>query len=177
MAQARFRRIPRALTLALFVLCSDAALAAPKWQALSAADKKTLAPLSAEWDGMPSVSQQKWLGIARRYPSMTPAEQARITTRMQEWVELSPEQRRKARQQYKRLQKLPPNQRPELRERWKTYESLSSEEKSRLRISDKPKSPPKSDIYTPIPAEWLVPPYLRNQRVPKLTTIRTNPSD
>jgi len=180
MAQARLKRIQHALILSLSLFLAGTAAAAstaPRWSGLTKEQQQILEPLRTEWNGMGQSRRQKWLGIAERYPQMAVAEQARVTARMQEWVQLSPEQRKKAREQYKRLQKLPPDQRPALGERWKTYESLSDEEKHQLRARNRPRiAGPDSDTYKPIPAEWLTPPYLRQQRVPKLNVSRNNDS-
>ncbi len=178
MAKARLRRIGRALTFSLLLLAgtANAITGAPRWAGLTEEQQNVLAPLRNEWNGMPQERRQKWLGIANRYPRMSAAEQARVTARMEEWVQLSPEQRRKAREQYKRLQKLPADQRPALSERWKTYASLSDEEKMQLRARSRPKTGPGADTYKPIPAEWLIPPYLRHQRAPKLDISRNTDS-
>ncbi len=151
---------------------------APRWSGLSREQQQILEPLRSEWNAMAQTRRQKWLGIAERYPDLSVAEQARVTARMQAGGELAPELRRNARDQSKRLQKVPPDQRPALGERWKTYESLSDEEKLRLRarLRTQPKIGLNSDTYKPIPAEWLTPPYLRQQRVPKLSVSHNDNS-
>src|SRR5439155_1564947 len=51
---------------------------APAWSELSAADQRTLAPLAPDWDQLDAQRRQKWLGIAKRYPNLGPAQQQRV---------------------------------------------------------------------------------------------------
>lgn len=110
-----------------------AVLGPPSWVDLSPKQKQILAPLAVEWDRMEELRQRKWLGIAERYTTMTPEEQARVQKRVQAWARLSPEERRKAREQFKSLQKDPPEKKEELKQKWQKYESLPEEEKQRLK--------------------------------------------
>lgn len=80
----------------------------------------------------------KWLGVAKRFPTMTQEEQERVQARMREWAKLTPEQRTKARDQYRAMRKSPPEEREALHQKWQEYESLPTEERDRL----KGKSPP-----------------------------------
>ena len=70
---------------------------APTWTQLSPADRQVLAPLASEWDSFDADRKQKWLGIAHRYPKLSPVEQQRIQQQMSAWTHLTPEQRRIAR--------------------------------------------------------------------------------
>ena len=79
----------------------------PQWSELTVEQKTILAPLSDDWDAMEYHRQKKWLGITRRFSSMTPEEQRRIQVQMQEWCKLTPEQRRLARENFKTANKLP----------------------------------------------------------------------
>ena len=83
----------------------------PKWTELTVQQKIVLAPLSDEWDSMEYYRQKKWLGIAVRFPSMTPQEQRRIQEQMQEWDKLSPEERQLAREKFKSATQLPADMR------------------------------------------------------------------
>src|SRR5258708_2709616 len=80
----------------------------PAWAELTQDQKSILAPLSADWDALDPLRKRKWLGIAKRYPAMKPAEQGKVQHRMQDWAKLTPEQRSTAREGYKSLAKLPP---------------------------------------------------------------------
>ena len=57
----------------------------PQWTELSVEQRTILAPLSDDWDAMEYSRQKKWLGITRRFATMTPEEQRRIQGQMQEW--------------------------------------------------------------------------------------------
>lgn len=137
----------------------------PDWAGLSPAERQILAPLANDWNHFEAKRRLKWLGIAKRYPSMSTAEQERVQIRMKEWAKLSPEMRMKAREQYKKI-KLGQNQPEQIREKWEAYESLPDEEKTRLRETYRPKNtkpltgnrPPLSGTKpTNIPAPAIMP--------------------
>ena len=88
-----------AIILALALPASAAApsLNTPNWVDLNPQQKVILAPLAGEWNRMEPYRRQKWLGIAKRFPTMTPDEQARVEERMQVWVKVSPDDRKAAR--------------------------------------------------------------------------------
>ena len=104
----------------------------PAWAELTAEQQKVLAPLKADWESLEVERRHKWIGIAKRYPRMTVAEQERIQRRMQVWAKLSPDQRRQARETYKQIVKVPPEKRGNLREQWAEYQQLPPQERERL---------------------------------------------
>ena len=104
----------------------------PSWHELSPQQRQILAPLAKDWDQMEALRRKKWVGIAGRYPHMTPDEQARIQYQMREWAKLSPQQRMLAREKYKELLKAPPDKRASMREQWERYQQLPVEERQRL---------------------------------------------
>lgn len=112
-------------------------LQAPDWKHLSGEQKQVLAPLSGEWDQLDQTRRKKWLGIAKRYPAMTPDEQDRLQRRMKSWAQLSVEERQRARTRYKQLQGIEPAKKESLRERWTEYDSLPDEEKQRLKAQSR----------------------------------------
>ncbi|HUY02144.1 MAG TPA: DUF3106 domain-containing protein [Rhodocyclaceae bacterium] len=124
-----------ALLLALAAPASAGvpSLKQPEWMELSPQQREILAPLSVEWDQFAFYRRKKWLGVARRYPSLSPHEQQRLQRRMQAWVKLTPEQRERAREQYKNLKKAPPGQRLAIKQKWQEYEELPEAEKERLK--------------------------------------------
>lgn len=130
----------------------------PKWSELSLEQKQILAPLSRDWDGMEAFRKKKWLGIAKRYPTMAPEEQARVQRRMQDWAGLTPEQRTQARTQYKNLKTVPPVKKENLRQKWEQYKELPDEEKKRLaekavsRPSPKPGTAKHPGLASKLPA-------------------------
>jgi len=141
------RRIAAALLLCVLAATAEAAAPkdrGPEWAALTADQQQALAPLAGEWNKLGLQHKTKWLGIAKRYPAMQPAEQKRVQGRMQRWAKLTPEQRWQAREQYRSIGKLAPDhRREELRRYWAEYQALPPHEK---RMFDVPAS------YTP-PAE------------------------
>lgn len=114
----------------------------PGWSLLSTQQKIILAPLAKDWDNMEYVRRKKWLGIADRFPRMTPEEQARVQQRMKEWAVLTPEQRAKVRDSYKEFNQLPAEKKQAVKQRWETYSNLPEEEKQRVRQAGKPLSSP-----------------------------------
>ncbi|AKJ28491.1 DUF3106 domain-containing protein [Caldimonas brevitalea] len=102
----------------------------PSWSELSPAQQSALRPLQREWAGIDAPRKQKWMGIASRFPSLSPSEQARLQERMTEWVRLSPEQRRTARVNYRDAKDL--SSAEERRDRWAAYQALSEEERLKL---------------------------------------------
>lgn len=92
------------------------------WAELTAEQQQVLAPLQAEWDTLEPARKRKWIGIAKRYPKMTPKGQERVQRRMQAWANLTPEQRRQARETYKRLAKSPEKKKA-LRDKWSEYQA------------------------------------------------------
>ena len=122
----------------------------PGWSLLSTQQKIILAPLVGDWDQMENIRRKKWLGIAERFPKMTPEEQARVQERMREWAALTPAQRAKVRDSYKEFNQLDPEKKLAVKKKWEAYSNLSEEDKVRAR---QPKAPPaeatSSTITTP----------------------------
>jgi Protein of unknown function (DUF3106) len=97
-----------------------------------------LAPLANDWEHLDAPRRQKWLGIARRYPSMPPAEQQRVQQQMSAWSQLTPAQRQAARERYKALKQMPPEQREAVREKWQEYQQLTPEQRRALATTAPP---------------------------------------
>jgi hypothetical protein len=105
----------------------------PQWAELNAEQQHILSPLKSDWENLGPQTRRKWIGIAKRYPSLQPVEQARIQNRMQRWANLSPEQRTQARENYKRMAKASAEKRRKLREQWAKYQaSLPPEQRQAL---------------------------------------------
>ncbi|HEY4071717.1 MAG TPA: DUF3106 domain-containing protein [Herbaspirillum sp.] len=111
----------------------------PSWQALTTAQQLALVPLAGEWDTMDRLRKEKWIAIGNRYARMSPAEQARIQTRMRDWVKLTPEERRSVRQNYASTKKLDADQKSV---QWQQYLQLSDEQKEQLAKQKLPPVPP-----------------------------------
>lgn len=125
------------LALALaFCLGANAQPAKPKpaglaWGELTVEQQEILAPLKPEWQNLDPDSRRRWIGVAKRYPKMTPKGQERVQKRMQKWASLTPEQRKQARENYRKLAKQRAEEREKLREQWKEYLALPPEERSK----------------------------------------------
>ena len=104
----------------------------PAWAELTPDQQEILAPLKSEWDKLDRDRRLKWVGIAKRYPSMKPEQQVRVQRRMETWVKLSVEQRRQARENYKRIAKVPRERRGDLRQQWAEYQALTPQERQGL---------------------------------------------
>ncbi len=109
----------------------------PEWTALSASQKKTLAPLAKDWNGMENIRRKQWLSTAERYPAMSETEKERVQKRMQDWAKLSPEQRAKARDNYRNINQLPNDQKDLIKKKWSAYANLPEEEKQGVREKHK----------------------------------------
>lgn len=121
----------------------------PSWAQLSTEQKNILAPLAGEWDKMDGFRRKKWLGIAQRYPTLSPDEQARMQRRMTEWAKLTPEERKRAREKYQSLQKAPPEKKEAVKQKWEEYKELPESEKSRLNAEAARKPAPRSTPSKP----------------------------
>ncbi len=126
----------------------------PQWSALTPEQKAILAPLAKEWNEMDAFRRKKWLGIAQRYPTMSPDEQVSMQRNMKQWARLAPEERKAAREKYKTLKKVTPEERQTVRRKWEEYSALPQEERDRLkkeapRRQPPPKTPTKPPKATP----------------------------
>jgi hypothetical protein len=104
----------------------------PGWGELTAEQRQVLAPLEKSWDELDASRKKKWIGVARRYPTMTPTGQTRVQRRMEAWAKLTPDQRRQARENYRNISKLPPEKKQDLKQQWIEYQSLSPTERRKL---------------------------------------------
>lgn len=91
--------------------------------------RSALAPLQPDWDVLDSTRQSKWLEIARRFPGMSPQEQARAQRRMERWASLSAEARSRARLQFQQTRQLSAQER---RAAWEAYQELSPQQRREL---------------------------------------------
>jgi hypothetical protein len=133
------------VALVLVALCIAAGAAAqpaakkkasqdrPAWAELTADQQMILAPLKEDWVNLVPDRRRKWVGIAKRYPTMNVKEQERVQRRMQHWAALTPEQRQQARENYKRIAKQRAEKRNQkLAERWAEYQALPPHERQNL---------------------------------------------
>ena len=99
------------------------------WSSLSPSQKNALKPLEREWDRIDAPRKTKWLEIAGKFPSMPPAEQARIQARMADWAQMTPKERGQARMNFKEAQQVPAQER---KARWEAYKALPPEQQKQL---------------------------------------------
>lgn len=137
----------------------------PRWTTLTPEQKAILAPLAKEWDELDAFRRKKWLGIAQRYPAMSPDEQAAMQRNMKQWARLAPEERKAAREKYKTLKKVAPEERQAVRRKWEEYSALPQEERDRLKKEAPPRrppktpaKPPKADTHSPLASPGAKPP-------------------
>jgi Protein of unknown function (DUF3106) len=138
------QRFWRSLIPLFLLLCAQAfaapterPISAPNWAQLKPIQQTLLKPLSADWPNMPQEQRLQWIGIADRFPRMTPQEQANVKQRMADWARLTPEARAKAREQYKKLRTVPPEARKQLEQKWRQYEALPPEQKQAYQSAPK----------------------------------------
>jgi len=143
-------------------------LTQPNWSELTPEQKRVLAPLAAEWNQMSTFRRKKWLGVAQRYKSLRPEEQARMQRRMSEWARLTPEERKQARDEYKTLQKAPPERKAEVRQKWQEYKELPDSEKARLKAEANAKPASGRAPVLARPAEKSPPPSAAPIQAPTL---------
>jgi hypothetical protein len=148
------------LAVVLWLFVSTSVLAAspqkkpPQWAGLSSEQQQILAPLATDWDKFDVQRKRKWLGIAKRYPTLSPAEQEKVKQNMQPWAQLTPEERRVARERFKNLQRLPPEKRKTLPQAWEEYQRLPEDQRKQLEAAGKapkPESKSRARIPAPVP--------------------------
>lgn len=101
----------------------------PSWNELSAGEREILAPLAGEWDRMDAQRKAKWIGIARRYPTMPSIQQDRLRAQMKSWATLSPDERREARERYRAQKQLPESRRQDIQKKWQEYRDLPEDQR------------------------------------------------
>lgn len=148
-----------ALPATVFAATAPAVSAGSDWYHLTPAQKQLLAPFKDDWNEFAEVRKLKWIGIADRFPKMTPPEQANVRERMQEWSKLTPQERQKAREQYKKLRTVPLQERRQLEQKWREYQALPPAQKEALKAAPKPlPSRPGNSASAPIASPGKQPP-------------------
>jgi hypothetical protein len=101
----------------------------PVWTELNPAQRKVLAPLAADWNGLDARSKERWIDVAGRYHKMKPDEQQRANQRMGEWAHMTVAERTQARMNFQEASSLTKEEREA---RWKAYQALPEEQKREL---------------------------------------------
>lgn len=163
MARTRFGFALAGIALWLTAHSSLAAivppLSQPSWKELSAEQQRVLAPLATEWDKLESYRRKKWLGVAERYKSQSPDEQARVDRNMKAWARLTPDERKQARDKYLKLQKASPERKEAVKQKWEAYKELPESERARLKAeaAKKPSPRPPTSKHPVAPAKAAAP--------------------
>lgn len=145
----------------------------PEWQDLTPQQQISLSPLRAIWNTLQEGHKRKWIALSVNYPTLAPAEQEKMHSRMSEWAALSPQQRAQARLNFARTKQLTPTQKTAT---WEAYQALSPEEKQKLAISATPKPAGAAAAVKPVPTQKLaIVPALKQapKQIPK-TAAATN---
>jgi hypothetical protein len=124
------------LLLSLPLSAVSADRSTPAWQQLTPEQQRILAPIQGEWESLDTPHKRKWLGIAQRYPKMSPDEQARLQYRMKEWSSLSPGQRQAARDKYREFEQLTPEDRQAMRDKWEKYKQEQAAKEAAARAAE-----------------------------------------
>lgn len=101
----------------------------PRWAELSPAQRKVLAPLAGDWNGLDARSKERWMDVAGRYPKMGPDEQQRANQRMGEWAHMTVAERTQARMNFQETRNVSKEEREA---RWKAYQALPDDKKREL---------------------------------------------
>lgn len=179
LSRFRFPRLIQSLAAAALVaaagFCASSALAAqaeyaspsttpsqarsdvggPRWNDLSSAHRKVLAPLSGDWDHLDARSKERWIDVAGRFPKMPADEQQRANQRMGEWAHLTVAERTQARMNFQETRSLSKEEREA---RWKAYQALPEEKKREL--AAKRAAGPASAVSPAVTVRRHVPPPL-----------------
>lgn len=136
---------PSAATAATSPLPARGSESGPGFASLGRAQQQVLAPLAPYWHTLDASRKEKWLEVARRFPTLPAAEQQRIQDRMAEWSRMTPAERGRARLQFQQARQISPDERPA---RWEAYQLLPSEEREALARRARPEPAPAAAAAT-----------------------------
>jgi len=140
----------------------------PTWLDLTPAQQVSLMPLAANWNTLDESHKRKWIALSANYPSLAPAEQEKLHSRMTEWVSLSQQQRAQARLNFAHSKQLTPTQKAAT---WQAYQALSPEEKQKLAILATPKPVGAAAAIKPVAPQKLAAVPVTRQTPKRLTNI------
>ena len=137
-------------------LVSKVASSKPAWGDLTPMQQQTLRPLASSWATLTEAHKRKWLAVSKKYPSMPPADQATMHSRMNEWVGLSPEQRVEARLNFAKTKELSKQLTAEEKKaKWEAYQALGTEEKLKLAANAPPRPTGAAPAVKPVAPQKL----------------------
>ncbi len=126
--------------------------AKPLWKDLAPEQQASLKPLASSWATISEGQKRKWIALSKNFPAKTPAEQAKLHSRMTEWVSLSQQQRTQARLNFAETKTLPAEEKAA---HWKAYQALSPEEKQKLAAKGSPAPTGATSTVKPVPQQKL----------------------
>lgn len=101
----------------------------PAWNELGDKQREQLAPLAAQWDGMPAsrrVRALERLERRERWEAMTPEQREKLRKGARNFRDLPPELREKMRASMQAMRELPEDERRQL---WEVWRSRSPEQR------------------------------------------------
>lgn len=129
--------------------------ARPLWKELSPSQQQALSPLAAHWDSLSGGHKRKWLALSRNHGKLSPAEQAKLHSRMSEWAGLSQQERAQARFNFDEAKQIPSDER---KAKWEAYQALSENERRALaERATTTHAPGATATARPVPAQKLAP--------------------
>ncbi len=102
------------------------AMSRPLWKELSPSQQQALSPLATHWDRLNGAHKRKWLALSRNHSKLSPAEQAKLHSRMSDWAGLSQQERAQARFNFDEVKQIPSDER---KAKWEAYQALSEKER------------------------------------------------
>ena len=127
----------------------------PLWKELSQSQQHALSPLAAHWDNLSSAHKRKWLALSRNHGKLSPAEQAKLHSRMSEWASLSQQERAQARFNFDEAKQIPSDER---KAKWEAYQALSETERRALaQRATITRAPGATATARPVPVQKLAP--------------------
>lgn len=103
------------------------------WAALSATQRRLLAPLEAQWSRFAPDRQRRLAQRAGRWSTLPSVRQQRIEARLAAWVHMTPAQRKAYRQNARAFRALPKAERADIRAAYIHFQSASPAQRKALR--------------------------------------------
>ena len=167
-----------ASTAATAKLAAKPVASKPSWAELTPMQQQALKPLAVSWGTISEAQKRKWLEVSKNYPSLAPADQSTLHSRMNEWVALSPQQRAEARLNFAKTKELSTQLTPEEKKaKWQTYQALSPEEKQQLASKATPRPAGAALAVKPVAPQKLTTVMPNAAKPDPKTTTKTAPGD
>lgn len=154
------------------------AVSKPSWAELTPLQQQALKPLTLSWSTISEAQKRKWLEVSKNYPTLSPADQGTLHSRMNEWVALSPQQRAEARLNFGKTKELSTQLTPdEKKAKWQTYQALSAEEKQQLASKATPRPAGAAPAIKPVAPQKLTTVVPHGTKADPKTTSKARPAE